>query len=493
MKKQITIVLAVVMLLALVAIPASAAGFPDPGVGTTYTELANKESMSASASIMYYNTSGGTVAGPNVTIPGNGSYMVDPDSTQLPQNFVGSAVVSSNKRLASVVNTQWTGGPGDGFQMGLYSGVSAGSSKICFPSLWKYDVGGNAIISSFAVQNTGTSSVNVDLTYTGRDGVVAMTDSDTIPAGAQHTFNLETLPNIPSDWQGSVQVAVNGEGSVAGVSVATWGSADPNTTRSATYNASDCSGAAGPTTLVAPTHYRVRPGGGWILWSAVNVQNLSGNTANLTLTYTARDGDPAPLVLTKTIPPHATIGANTRNGGNFPATAFDPLNGDEWWDGSVKIEVSEPAVATVISQWNRSGKVEAGVYAAADGSAGATKAFTPGVKRIKSSSWENWSAIIVQNLGTGNADVTIDFYDRSGVKLLSFANDSIPPGAAFGYNTRNGGSGHGHPASDFEDLGDAYEGHAVVTSNNGQPLAVVLNGISGAPNGGSGTTNGVVE
>ncbi|HEY53320.1 MAG TPA: hypothetical protein G4N94_07675 [Caldilineae bacterium] len=490
MKKRLALVLSVVMLLALIAIPASAAGFPDPGVGTTYTELVNKEAAAASASVMYYNTSGGTIAGPNRTIPSNGSIMIDPDSTQLPQNFAGSAVVSSNKRLASVVNTVWTGGPGDAYQMGLYSGVSAGSSKICFPSLWKYDVSGNAIISSFAVQNTGTSSVNVDITYTGRDGVVAMNDSDTIPAGAQHTYDLATSPNLPSNWQGSVQVAVNGSGSIAGVGVATWAGPDPDTARSATYNAADCSGASGPTTLVAPTHYRVRPGGGWILWSAVNVQNLSGNTATLTLTYTARDGDPAPLVLTTTIPPNATVGANTRNGGNFPASAFDPLNSDEWWDGSVKIEVSEPAVATVISQWNRDGKVEAGVYAAADVSAGATKVFAPGLKRITSGSWENWSAVIVQNLGTGAADVTVDFYDRSGTKLLSFPNDSIAPGAALGYNTRNGGS---KPAGDFNVLGNAYEGHAVVTSNNGQPLAVVVNGVSGIPDGGSGTTNGIAE
>ena len=498
MKKRLALVLSVVMLLALVVIPASAASFPNPGSGTTYTELANKEADPATASIMYYTSpSGGTVAGPSPTIPGNGSIMIDPDSTTLPQNFVGSAVVSSDKRLASVVATEWTGSAGDGFLMGLYSGVSAGSSAICFPSLWKYDVSPNAIISSFAVQNTGTSSVNVDLTYTSRAGTVDMTDSDTIPAGTQHTYDLETLPNIPSDWQGSVQVAVNGEGSVAGVGVATWGGTNPDVTRTATYNAADCSGASGNTILVAPTHYRVRPGGtddDWLLWSAVNVQNLSGNTADLTLTYTDRDGSTPPLVLTNTIPPHATIGANTRNGGNFPISDFDPLNVDDMWDGSVKIEVSEPAVATVISQWNRGGRIEAGIYAAAAESAGATKVFVPGARRIVSGDdWQNWSAIIVQNLGTGAADVTLDFYDRTGTILLSFPNDIIPPGAAFGYNTRNGGTGHGHPDSDFDVLGDSYEGHVVVTSNNSQLLAVVLNGGSGAPDGGTGTTNGIVD
>ncbi len=194
MKKQIVLIFAVVMLLALV--PAVAMAFPDPGVGTTYTELANKEGSSASANVMYYNTSGGTVAGPNRTIPGNGSIFIDPDSTQLPQNFVGSAVVSSNKRLASTVQTEWEGGINDGFEMGLYSGVAAGSSTICFPSLWKFD----NIISSFAVQNTGTAPVNVDITVTSRTGSTAYTGSDTIPAGTQHTFDMATLPNIPAGF-----------------------------------------------------------------------------------------------------------------------------------------------------------------------------------------------------------------------------------------------------------------------------------------------------
>lgn len=488
MKKQIALVLAVVMLLALVAIPASAAGYPNPGVGTTYTELSNKEGDSASASIMYYNTSGGTIAGPNRTIPGNGSISIDPDSTQLPQNFVGSAVVSSNKRLASVVQTEWEGGPGDGFQMGLYSGVAAGSSAICFPSLWKYE--SVEIISSFAVQNTGTSPVNVDLSFVNRAGVTVLTDSDTIPAGAQHTFDLAQLPNIPADFEGSANVTVNGEGSVAGVAVASWGGAS---SRSATYNAADCSSASGPTVLVVPTQFRVNSLSGWVngLWSAINVQNLSGNTATLKLTYTDRDGGTPPLVLNGSIPPFSTIGANTRNGGNFAASDFAPLDVDQAWAGTVKVEVSEPAVATVVTQWDRTGGGEAGVYAAADQSAGATKVFVPGVKRIMpSGTWQDFSAVIVQNLGSGTADVTVEFFDAAGTSLLTFSNDSIAPGAGLGYNTRNGGD---KPAGDFNALGDNYVGQAVVTSNNGQPLSVVLNGISWTPAGGSGTTNGVAD
>ena len=109
--------------------------------------------------------------------------------------------------------------------------------------------------------------------------------------------------------------------------------------------------------------------------------------------------------------------------------------------GAVKIEVSEPAVATVITQWARGGGVEAGVYAAADLSSGATKVYAPGVKRIVNNSvFENYSAVVVQNLGTSAADVTLDFYDRTGTTLLSFRQILFAPGAALGYNTKNGGS-----------------------------------------------------
>ena len=37
--------------------------------------------------------------------------------------------------------------------------------------------------------------------------------------------------------------------------------------------------------------------------------------------------------------------------------------------------------------------------------------------------------------------------------------------------------------------GDNFEGHALITSN--QAVAVVLNGVSWAPNSGSATTNGI--
>ncbi|MCO6452343.1 MAG: hypothetical protein J5I90_16310 [Caldilineales bacterium] len=499
-RKRIIIALGLVLLMALVAIPVAAQGYPDPGTGSTVTELANKTANAAQANLFYYDQNGNVIAGPQKNIAGNGSTVIDAAGSQLPQGFNGAGVASSNQPLAAVVETDWTGGPGDGFQMGYYSGVSEGSGKICFPSLWKFS-GANSIISSMAVQNTGTSSVAVAIEYVGRDGVSQGTRNDNIPVGAQHTYDLATpsatVPNIPDGWEGSAIVTVNGAGSVAGVGVTSWGGVDVTRGRSSTYNASDCDTASaasiGATTvLVAPTAFRVRPGGGWTggIWSAVNVQNLSGNTANVELDFVPRDNADPGVTLNTTIPPRAAIGANTRNGGSFPASAFDPLNSVEDWSGAVKITVDQDAAGTVITQWDRGGLLEAGIYTLANEAGGATKIFTPNVKRINPGTWQKWSAVIVQNLGGSAADVTVAFYNRSGTKVLEFANDSIGVGASLGYNTRNGGD---KPASAFDPLGTSFEGHVVVTSNNGQPLAVVLNGITRSPGSGSATTNGIPE
>ncbi|RME43276.1 MAG: hypothetical protein D6791_15830 [Chloroflexi bacterium] len=497
MKRRLVMLTVFALLLALVVIPAAAQGSINPGTGTTYTELANTTADPAHVTITYYDQSGGSVAGPSPTIPGNGSTAIDPNTTGLPQGFNGAAVVSSDKQLASVVQTDWNGGPGDGYQMGLYTGVSAGSSTICFPSLWK---NAGSIESSFSVQNTHTAAVNVSITWVGRDGVPQGTFNDTIPVGAQHTYDLMTpggaVPNLPPGWAGSAKVSVSGAGSVAGVAVVNYGSGDPKRVRSTTYNAADCAGLSGSTTLEAPSHFRLTQGGTssgkWLIWSFLNIQNLEGDTAHVQVTYTPRSGG-TPVTLNKTIAPNSTIGMNTRTGGDFPASDFDPLGYS--FDGTVEIVSDNAVVAIVGTQWDRNAYVEAGMYAAFNKNAGATTYWVPNMKRLApGGTWRAWSAAIVQNLGSANADVTLTFYDRNGNAVLTLANQTIAPLAAIGYNTKTGGS---LPANTFDPLGTSYEGHVKVVSNNGQPLGVVLNGISRPSSSpfqsASGTTNGVSQ
>lgn len=480
-KRRITFLLVFALLLAMVALPAAAQSWPDPGTGSTYTELANKTANEATAQLTYYDTSGGVHQGPQRTIPGNGSIMIDPDSVQLPQNFVGAGVVSSNQPLASVVNTKWTGGPGDGFQMAYYSGISAGSSKICFPSLFKAP----QILASYTVQNTGTAPADIRITYYSRDGSNEGQYTDSIPAGAQHTYDLSTpgsaVPNFTAPWDGSAIVEVTNGQTVAGVGVVY------QQGRTATYNAADCSGASGATTLVVPSHYRVLSGSTWLLLSALNVQNLEGSDAHVTLNYVPRDATANPSkTVNITIPAYSAAGLNMRSGYNGDRTYFDDLGSN--WDGSVTITSDKAVVANVITQWFRSAGPESGYYAAANTATSGNKYFVPAVRRIKDgSNWKEFSAVIVQNLTSSSNTVTVKFYDRAGNLKLTLT-DTLAGGASVGYNTKNGGS---HNASDFDPLGTDFEGHVVVEGTGA--VGVVLNGISKAPMGGSATTNGIAE
>lgn len=487
-RKRLTLVFSFMLLLTLMALPAAAQSFPDPGTGSTYTELVNTTADTATINITYYNQTGGTVAGPTRTIPGNGSTAIDPASSQLPQGFNGAGVVSSNKQLASVVQTQWVGGPGDGFQMGLYSGVSAGSSKICFPSMFKY---APAIVSSFTVQNTGTGDADVELKYYSRTGTLEGTFTDTIPVGSQHSYDMRTpgatVPNVANGWDGSAMVTVTNGQTIAGVGVVNQGG------RSSTYNAADCAGLTGSTTLVVPSQYRVynadptdpsnRSKWSWVLLSALNVQNLENATANVTLQYTPRDPAKNSLTINQQIPANSAAGFNTRGGVNGANPGvFDVLG--NFWDGTVTITSDKAVVATVITQWFRGTGPESGYYAASNGATGATKFWVPDVRRVKvSGNFTEFSAVIIQNIGTANTTVTTKFYDRSG-SVVHTQTDTLTPGQGVGYNTRAGTGG-------TSALGDSFEGHAVVESD-GQPLAVVLNGVALNPYG-SGTTNGVSQ
>ncbi|NOZ50234.1 MAG: hypothetical protein GXP37_09350 [Chloroflexi bacterium] len=489
-RRRLTLALSFLLLLALVALPVAAQSFPDPGTGSTYTELVNTTADEATVNITYYTQGGGTVAGPGRVIAGNGSTAIDPASSQLPAGFNGAGVVSSNKKLASVVQTQWLGGPGDGFQMGLYSGVSAGSSKICLPSLFKF---APAIVSSFTVQNTGTGDANVELKYYSRTGTLEGTFTDTIPVGAQHTYDMRTpsatVPNVANGWDGSAVISVTNGQTIAGVGVVNQGG------RSSTYNAADCAGLSGATTLVVPSQFRVfnsatpndpatRGTWSWVLLSALNVLNLESSEANVTLVYTPRDPAKNSLTLSnQTIPANSAAGYNTRGGvnGANPET-FDTLG--NFWDGTVTITSDKAIVATVITQWFRGTGPESGYYVASNAANSQTKFWVPDIRRVKvSGNFTEFSAVIIQNIGNADTDVTTKFYDRNGNMVHSITS-TIAPGPSIGYNTR---AGTGGTAA----LGDSFEGHAVVESN-GQPLAVVLNGVALNPYG-SGTTNGISE
>jgi hypothetical protein len=183
------------------------------------------------------------------------------------------------------------------------------------------------------------------------------------------------------------------------------------------------------------------------------------------------------------IPANSAAGYNTRGGINGAnPEAFDTLG--DFWDGTVTITSDKAIVATVITQWFRGTGPESGYYAASNSASGNTKFWVPDIRRINvNGTITKFSAVIIQNIGTANTTVTTKFYDRNG-NVVHTQTDTLTPGQGIGYNTRAGTGG-------TSALGDSFEGHAVVESD-GQPLAVVLNGVEVGPSG-SGTTNGISQ
>jgi hypothetical protein len=139
----------------------------------------------------------------------------------------------------------------------------------------------------------------------------------------------------------------------------------------------------------------------------------------------------------------------------------------------------------VITQWFRGTGPESGYYAAANTNSSATKFFLPNVRRVVTGgSWKEYSAIVIQNIGTSATNVTTKYYNRDGTLVHTYT-QSIDAGVGVGYNTRGGSGG-------TNALGDNFEGHAVIESD-GQPLAVVLNSVARKPGFATGTTNGIQE
>ena len=81
----------------------------------------------------------------------------------------GSLIVSSDRDVAAVAYTGYTGGSAtdDNKTGSAYSGFSEGSTTINIPSLFQRP---NAQFSRITVQNMGTGVANVSLNYYSRDG-----------------------------------------------------------------------------------------------------------------------------------------------------------------------------------------------------------------------------------------------------------------------------------------------------------------------------------
>ncbi len=153
-------------------------------------------------------------------VPANGfrGYFTPSTPPGIPDGFLGSVVVSANTEMACNVNTQTTGAgtKADPYRMGTSAGFNSGqvATIMYAPQVVKAFYGYESYIS---VQNTGSTSTNVTVTYKNRSGgdVPAATESFNIPAYTNHIFYQSDNAGLPAGFVGAAKVSSSNANTLA--------------------------------------------------------------------------------------------------------------------------------------------------------------------------------------------------------------------------------------------------------------------------------------
>ncbi len=180
---------------------------------TTGIQVQNLASVQATVSFAFYAEQGTNAVGtiPNQTIPANSSitYAQLPSGSVNP-GFRGSAVISSDQRIAAIVNVVSPDVSNISFGGEAYIGVTGGSTTASLPLLFKNFFGFNTF---FNVQNVSQTPANVTVRFLGESGTgtavdVTKTFSNLQP-NASVRFDQQTEADLPTGFNGSATITSN--------------------------------------------------------------------------------------------------------------------------------------------------------------------------------------------------------------------------------------------------------------------------------------------
>ena len=398
MKKSTFLKLAMIVALMVTALtPAVVSGDgSDPWVAGI--QVANLDTQPATITIEFYNTSGTLVYtyvdSTPIAAGDSETYYVPtilPDSAAT--SFRGSAVVSSERNIAAIVNENAGSGAGydqpPGILRGSYTGIRAAetATNLYMPVALKTYYGFN---SQLVVQNAGaTAAINFEF-FNQAGASIATYVASNVAANASAIVELDTLTpttgSIPSGFNGSVKVTSTSN--LAGMV--------NNMTSSflQTYNAFRT--ADGGTTLYVPAVFNAYYG----YVSSIQVQNVGTVSTNITVTYS--DG------IVKTA---SSVGPNSS------AMFYQPTEGHlSGFNGSAIVTSSAANVVAVVAQLS---SVKASNYNAASG--GSMQIVAPALFK---SYYGYDTALTVQNVGTVATNISVSYSDG-----LSASATNVQPGA----------------------------------------------------------------
>jgi hypothetical protein len=165
-RKTLAIVSALIISLLVTAVSTSVTTLAQGAfVYNSAYQIQNLESTEATVNIEYFDQDSTATYSGTVNVPGNGSKTIFPfisgpfgDNISGPATFNGSVVLSSDKQIAAILNTEAT----SPFYGASTNGFSEGATELNLPLIACNNSGFD---TWFNVQNVGTSAATVEIEY----------------------------------------------------------------------------------------------------------------------------------------------------------------------------------------------------------------------------------------------------------------------------------------------------------------------------------------
>lgn len=427
--KKIGLFLVAIILVSLVAIPASAQSI----VWTSGFQVQNLSTSQAHVVISYYNQNGTkAIADVSDTIPAMSSKTYYP--IHAADGFNGSVVVSSDQPVVAIANTL---GNSPQYAASTES-FSGGSTSVMLPLIMR---GNSGYYTWFNVQNAGSADASVTVQYVpGGAGSAYTAPAVTIKPGAAATFSQRDLANLGTKFVGSA-IVTSSQPIVA--TVMQVGETFKNMLG---YNGF----TQGSTTVSFPLIMANNSG----YYTGFQVQNVGSAQATVTIAYgTNIAGAFAPSNDSATLNP------------NQSATFIQ--NGGKWtskYVGSATVTCSQPVVA-IVNQVKQVGVPVGTAYNGFNPASATNKVSAP---LIMSNNSGYYTGIQVMNVGSSATTITVSYGPNVAGSFAPAAETAtIQPGNSYNSIQASGAWGS-----------NKYVGSLTVTgSNAGDKIVMIVNEI----------------
>jgi hypothetical protein len=294
---------------AIAALPAMAnAAY---GGYTTVTYIQNTGIAPATVIILYFDTSGDLVGRGDVKVglPRNANWTVRQDNGNgLPAHSAGSALIYSDQPFSAFVNEFAPGNTSDATSYTAIQVPDGGGSTLFAPAIASNAYGGYT--TGIGLTNVSKAVMDITITYRNPNGSIQETQtlSGVLPGAYRGVYSgnsgQPTDANLPANFSGTATITAS-----AGSLAAIVNEVGPRGQFSS-YDAVPM----GATSLDAPVALNNAYGG---FFTGMAVQNTSGATGIVTVTFYDSSGTPTPLAFT--IPGYGYLGLYQGDVGQGPA------------------------------------------------------------------------------------------------------------------------------------------------------------------------------